>query len=585
MTTGFIQAWRVACASALVGMVLAAPAASAATFPAAPGSLGAIPDAADGVDCGPAAAGPPRDVQFNVSGLPALAPSSVGVSMTFSPAHSFAGDLDVVLIAPDGATATTIFARTGSFGLGQCGTPATASGPYTFADGAHDSPSFWDAASSSPIPAGAYRASVPGGGGAGGDNALITPAFAAVANPNGVWTLRFRDEGSTDTGSVSAASLSLNDPDTIAPLAPTLTTQPGSPANFNAPEISGIAEAGSQVRVYANAACAGAPAAAGSATALDAGMVLPVADNTTTVFAATATDAAGNTSPCSAALTYVEDSASAAPVLTTDPPSPGKDRSPRLRGTVEAGSQVKIFKNGGCTGTAFATRTAAAFTTTGIVVSVAPDAPTGLSAIATDPLDNVSPCGAYVYVQDSMKPRAPQFTATAPGSPANANQPRLRGTAELGTVVNVYPRTSCSGAPIASGGAADLAGAGIPITVADNSRTTLVMSATDAAGNSSLCSLRRVYVEDSRAPTTSITRAASTTRTRRASARVSFSFRSNESGAHFQCRIGAARLRSCRSPAAFTLRRGRRTFTVVAIDAAGNRDKTPARRTVRVLRR
>ncbi|HEV7769956.1 MAG TPA: hypothetical protein VGO66_04760 [Solirubrobacterales bacterium] len=48
-----------------------------------------------------------------------------------------------------------------------------------------------------------------------GVNTLITPTFAALPSPNGTWTLRFRDGGQGDTGSVSAATL------TIATAAPT----------------------------------------------------------------------------------------------------------------------------------------------------------------------------------------------------------------------------------------------------------------------------------------------------------------------------------------------------------------------------
>ena len=65
---------------------------------------------------------------------------------------------------------------------------------------------------------------------------------------------------------------------------------------------------------------------------------------------ATATDAAGNTSDCSASFTYTEDStAPAAPTITdTDPDSPSNDNTPEVKGTAGAGSPtaVKLYTNG-----------------------------------------------------------------------------------------------------------------------------------------------------------------------------------------------------------------------------------------------
>jgi hypothetical protein len=99
--------------------------------------------------------------------------------------------------------------------------------------------------------------------------------------------------------------------DTHAPAAPQITdTDPNSPANDNAPEVKGSAQAGSTVRLYTTAGCtAGTAVALGSAAKFASpGITASVPDHTTTAFRARATDAAGNVSPCSAAFTYVEDS-------------------------------------------------------------------------------------------------------------------------------------------------------------------------------------------------------------------------------------------------------------------------------------
>jgi subtilisin family serine protease len=59
--------------------------------------------------------------------------------------------------------------------------------------------------------------------------------------------------------------------------------------------------------------------------------------------------------------------------------------------------------------------------------------------------------------------------------------------------------------------------------------------------------------------------------------RVLFTFSASEPKAHFQCRLDHGRYRRCRSPKELTVRPGRHTFRVRAVDAAGNRDRSAAR--------
>lgn len=106
--------------------------------------------------------------------------------------------------------------------------------------------------------------------------------------------------------------------DDHAPAAPAITgTEPASPADDNAPRVKGVAEAGSTVRVFESANCTGAVAGLGSAAAFaTTGIAVPVADNVTIALSATATDAAGNASACSAPSAYTE----------STPPEPKKKR-------------------------------------------------------------------------------------------------------------------------------------------------------------------------------------------------------------------------------------------------------------------
>lgn len=116
-------------------------------------------------------------------------------------------------------------------------------------------------------------------------------------------TTTFRGTATNAGGGVSpcsASSVSYTE-DSLAPAPPTFTgTSPPSPADDTSPEITGTAEPGSTVKLYNDPGCASPPSSTGPAAAFGAGgLTVNVAPNSTTTFRATATDQAGNTSPCS----------------------------------------------------------------------------------------------------------------------------------------------------------------------------------------------------------------------------------------------------------------------------------------------
>lgn len=168
--------------------------APAAVFPANAASLGAIPDNS--------CAGAGRQVTFTVSGLSG-APTDVRVNFTGT--HSWVGDLDVVLQAPGGSPAHDIFTYTGGDGENN-GDNSDLGGPYNFYDTATGN--WWAAAATAgattAVAAGDYRTAD-----GNGVNTLMTPAFSGLATANGTWTLKFNDCAGGDTGSVSAASLTI----------------------------------------------------------------------------------------------------------------------------------------------------------------------------------------------------------------------------------------------------------------------------------------------------------------------------------------------------------------------------------------
>jgi len=175
-------------------------------------NTGAIPDGGSPTPT----CGAPRDIQFSVAGFPGIYGSG-SVSFTMNPQHTWVGDLEVTLIAPD-ATSHLLFSRVGANNATDVGDNANLDGTYTFNDLATNN--IWTIAASSngpnfDITNGSYRTQAAGPNASDSPGPAFTSLDAAFAsmNPvdiNGIWLLRFRDCSAGDTGTVSAASLTLN---------------------------------------------------------------------------------------------------------------------------------------------------------------------------------------------------------------------------------------------------------------------------------------------------------------------------------------------------------------------------------------
>jgi thermitase len=88
---------------------------------------------------------------------------------------------------------------------------------------------------------------------------------------------------------------------------------------------------------------------------------------------------------------------------------------------------------------------------------------------------------------DEAPPVEPSLTSTDPPSPANDNQPKLIGTAEAGSTVDLYRGSECD-VPVASATAAKLEAPGIAVSVPISTTYEFTATATDAAQNTSACS-------------------------------------------------------------------------------------------------
>lgn len=177
---------------------------------------GAIPDRPTS-GCGDPA-GAPLDIAFAV---PALAGQLVDldVEMTFSPMHTWGGDVTAVLIAPNGVAQHTLFGRVGATTETSCGDGSDLAGPYVFSDAA--SPphgGLWEAfavaGNPQQVASGSYFTTQAGGAGAvyPMPPTSLTDRFSGLspAQVQGTWILRLTDSGNQDTGGIGSATLRLH---------------------------------------------------------------------------------------------------------------------------------------------------------------------------------------------------------------------------------------------------------------------------------------------------------------------------------------------------------------------------------------
>jgi hypothetical protein len=162
-----------------------------------------------------------------------------------------------------------------------------------------------------------------------GGNGAFTPRLAAVAEDgsHAIFTTREKltaednngtendvyDRSGSNTILVSVGNSAQVQ---LGPPAPSLTgVTPSSPNATTEPHVLGQAEGGTSIKVYPTADCSGAPAGTGTAAELKTtGVKAVVKAGSTTTFYATATNASGDTSACSASsVTYVQQSAAPPP--------------------------------------------------------------------------------------------------------------------------------------------------------------------------------------------------------------------------------------------------------------------------------
>lgn len=191
-------------AMVLVGCVgaIGHPPVQAATVTVAGSNLGIIPD------------GNPAGRAVNFA-IPALGAPVVGVSVSMTLSHTWAGDIEATLISPGGFARTVVFSRTGINVVSTTGDSSNFSGTYRFSDSG--SLDLWAQAAAVPglsdILPGHYRAVSRGtsASNAGGCPTSLDGVFGGLtsAQATGTWTLQLVDRSATDEGSIGAAALTV----------------------------------------------------------------------------------------------------------------------------------------------------------------------------------------------------------------------------------------------------------------------------------------------------------------------------------------------------------------------------------------
>ena len=274
----------------------------------------------------------------------------------------------------------------------------------------------------------------------------------------------------TDPSGNTSPGVQVTAPDLTAPDAPEIVTvndnvgaetgplSNGQRTDDARPTFSGISEAGTVITFYDN----GKPIGTATADATGKWSFTPSTNLSegNHAITTTATDAAGNTSPASTAVSFVVDTvAPGAPAIVsiTDDVAPGtgtlgsgsstNDPRPQLTGTAEAGSTITIYDNGIAIGTAIVGSNGSWSFTPSANLS---EGSHQLTVRATDVAGNTGPASpVFTVTVDVTAPQTPSGFiinddtgvlkgAIGAGQFTDASEPRLTGRGEPGSTITVY---------------------------------------------------------------------------------------------------------------------------------------------------
>jgi hypothetical protein len=219
-----------------------------------------------------------------------------------------------------------------------------------------------------------------------------------------------------------------------------------------------------------------------------------------------------------------------------------------------------------------------------------------------------------------LGPAPPLLEGTNPASPGASTEPAILGTAEPGSAIKIYPTSSCSGEPVATGTAEVLAAPGITVSVAAGTTKTFWATA-EAEGFTSLCSSPISYQQQTSDPPPGggggegggeggggtgggsggggdsgkpgfayVTPVVKITfgpifATRSRNPVFRFADATGQPDTRFQCRVDARRWKGCGSPLRLKVGLGRHVLRVRATNALGVPSERAAKRTFKRVKR
>ena len=341
--------------------------------------------------------------------------------------------------------------------------------------------------------------------------------FDTTAFPEGAYTLTVT---ATDPAGNSTTTTVTWTRDTIPPPPPTVVA-PASPSNNRNPTfLIGDTEAGAMLTcVLTGPDATGLTAFSGPCPA-NGRIAIPGADGVYTL-TVTAEDAASNVNPTTASASYTLDAtAPNQPTVVRTFPAQSPSSATQAKFTV---TDLDSSPGGALTyhcSVSGPTAVPAASINCGPVTTVdlsgaGRDGAYTLSVTATDAAQNTSPtAGTATYVLDTTAPPAPQVALTAPSvSPGNDTTP-VFGVSDAD--VSAGLTYSCSVTGVTSVPASSITcGSSVMVNLAGAGRDgdyQLSVTATDAAGNTSLSAGTASYTLDTTAPSPPIVGLASATR-------------------------------------------------------------------------
>ncbi len=400
--------------------------------------------------------------------------------------------------------------------------------------------------------------------------------YTPNAGFNGSDSFNFRVNDGTVNSADATASITV---DTVAPSAPAIT----NPANNSydtdgAFTVSGTAEANSTVELFEGAQSKGTTTANGSGSWSINLSGVSEGDHT---YTAKVTDAVGNTSSSSTAVTVkVDTTAPGAPTAGLDPASDTgssntdsitKNNTPNFNGTAEANSTVKLYDGGS---TLLGTTTADnlgnwSFTVPG--GSALSDGTHSITAKATDAAGNTSAASTALSV--NVDTVAPQTVISS--GPLGL----LNSTTSIFVFLSDEPGSTFE-CKLDSGSFESCNSPKTYNGLSQGSHTFQAQS-TDTAGNTDQSPDSRAFTVDTAAPTTTITSGPSGQTN---DSTPTFEFTSDQTGSSFECRLTKTgdtpgSFASCSSGNSFgpLTSDGEYTFEVRATDDAGNTGSAASR--------